>query len=227
MSNFALVPAYNEEKNIGEVISRLKKFKQLNIVVVDDGSTDRTYEIAKRYRVKIIRHEKNLGKAHAVKSGLKEILKKDSNPNIVLIDSDLQFDPEEATKLLKPLSTGAADFVSGYRNFNVMPFRHRLGNVVWRGFFNFFFGTNLKDTNCGYMALNGEAAAIMANSVYGGYILENSMYIKALERRLRIQQVPVKVHYKKKSKVVRGVRMVAGILIFIVREGLKYRFSKK
>lgn len=227
MANFALVPAYNEEGNIGEVISRLKKNKKLNIVVVDDGSDDETYKVAKRYRIKVIRHTKNFGKAEAVKSGLKEILKKDSNPNVALIDSDLQYDPEDAEKLLKVVSAGDADFVSGYRNFNSIPFRHRLGNFVWRNFFNFFFGTKLKDTNCGYMALNGKATKIMVGTVYGGYILENSMYIRALEYKLRVRQVPVKVHYKKKSRVGRGIRMVLGVLIFIVREGLKYRFSRK
>lgn len=224
MEAIGLVPAYNEEENIAEVIKRLKKVG-IQAVVIDDGSKDRTAEIAKKSGAILIKHSRNKGKAEAIKTGFDYVLKKNIN-YAVLIDADLQYLPEEARKLLKPLKEGKADFVTGYRNWKKVPKRHRLGNWVWRSFFNFLFGTDFKDTNCGYMALSRKSIEKL-NKLYGGYILENTLFIRAIKNKLRIKQVPVTVIYKEKSTVWRGIRMVLGVLIFIVKSGIKFRLGLK
>jgi glycosyltransferase involved in cell wall biosynthesis len=219
----ALVPAYNEEKNIYELIRRLKKMK-FNVVVVDDGSKDRTYELAKKAGAIVIRHKKNKGKGEALRTAFR-YAKRKKIKNIVIIDADLQYLPEEARKLLKPIKNGEADLVMGFRCWKEVPFRHRIGNFIWRKTFNFLFGVDLKDTNCGFMAF-GERAIKKIKNIHGGYIIENSILADAIKNNLRIKQIPVKVFYHKVSKIPRGIRVVLGVLIFIILEGIKYKLSK-
>ena len=225
METVALVPTYNEEKNIAEVLQHLKKLRGVQTIVIDDGSNDRTVEIARKSGAKIIRHDYNKGKGEAIKTGFEYVLKHgDGMKYVVLIDADMQYLPDDMPKILKPLKESKADFVIGSRNWSNVPFRHRLGNFVWRTTFNLMFGTSLTDTNCGYMALTKRAVQRVKN-VHGGYIIENKMIADAVRSGLRIKQVPVRIFYRHKSKIKRGVRVVAGVLIFIITEGIKYRLG--
>lgn len=223
-----IFPAYNEEKNIRFVIREARKYLDNPlIVVVDDGSKDRTSQLAKGEKAIVLRHERNKGKGEAVKTGIKFILKNHPNVDVlILADSDRQYLLEDAPKLSTPIKEGKADIVVGARNWREVPFRHRLGNFIWRKTFNFLFKTGFRDTNCGYMALNRKGAKLLLKHIYGGYILENSILIGCLKSKLKIVQKPVRVVYKRKSGIRRGVRMVLGVLIFIIKEGLKYRTLK-
>jgi len=221
--DYAIVPAFNEEKNIYEVVTRLKRMG-FKVIVVDDGSRDRTYEMAKKAGAFVLRHEINKGKGEALKTAF-EYARKKKIKSFVVVDADLQYLPEEARKVLEPIKRKKADFVMGCRNWREVPFRHKLGNFVWRTFFNILYGTNFKDTNCGYMAF-GEKAIEKIKNIHGGYIIENSILNDAIKFGLKIKQVPVKVFYHKKSEIKRGIRVVLGVLIFILKEGLKFRLSK-
>ena len=98
MKSIALVPAFNEEKTIREVITRLKNVN-LNSIVVDDGSVDKTDEIAKKSGAIVIKHLQNKGKGKALKTGFKYISKNYRDvDNIVIVDSDLQYHPEESIR---------------------------------------------------------------------------------------------------------------------------------
>lgn len=227
MGYYLLFPAYNEEKNIGKVLKEaITLVPKDRIVVVDDGSIDRTREIVKSFGVFLISHPVNKGKAEAIKTGLKFLLRKKDFKGVAICDSDGQYSVRDALRLLEPIKNGKADFVMGFRNFKNIPFRHRLGNLVWRSFFNFLFGTKFFDTNCGLMAMNRKAAEIIVNKIYGGYILENSVLIAVLKEGLQTDQILVEVSYKRKRGLMSGIRIVLGVLIFILQEGLKYRLLK-
>ena len=144
---------------------------------------------------------------------------------VIVVDSDMQYFPEDGTALLKPLENGEADFVMGKRNWKSVPLRHRIGNFVWKTTFNVLFGTRLEDTNCGFVAMTHNAMEKIKN-IYGGYIIENSMLSNAIKNNLRVKQVLVRVRYKHISHIPRGIQMVLGVLIFILREGISYRFGK-
>jgi len=221
--DYAIVPAYNEEKNIYKVVTRLRELG-FKAIVVDDGSRDRTYKLAKKAGTIVLRHKINKGKGEALRTAF-EYAKMRKIKNFVIIDADLQYLPEEAKRVLEPIKKKEADFVMGYRNWREVPFRHRLGNFVWRTLFNILYGTNFKDTNCGYMAF-GEKAIAEIENIHGGYIIENSILNDAIRKGLRIKQVPVKVFYHKKSEIRRGIRVVLGVLFFILKEGMKYRLNK-
>jgi glycosyltransferase involved in cell wall biosynthesis len=226
MSKSAIIlPAYNEEENIEVVIKEAKKFLPNSfIVVVDDGSKDRTFELAKKSGVIVLRHEKNKGKGEAIKTGFNYL--KDKNIDYIIVaDTDRQYDIKDAPKFIKTLEEGKADFVMGKRDWSKVPFRHRFGNLIWRKCFNLLFKKKLEDTNCGFVAFSRKAMEKMKDYIHGGYILESEMLIAMVKNNLKIAQVPVKVSYRKKSGISRGMRMVLGVLIFILIEGIKYRLK--
>ena len=221
-----LIPAYNEEKNIEEVVALTKKHLEgSKILVVDDGSEDRTSELAKKSGAIVIRHEVNRGKGESLKTGFEYILKElKESKYIIISDADMQYTPEESPKILWPLLTGQADFVMGARDWSKVPFRHRLGNFVWRVSFNLLFGQRLKDTNCGFVAMN-RATLVKMNNVFGRYTIDNAMLIDCIKNKLRIEQAPVSVYYKQLSKTARGIRMVVEVWSFIISAGIKYRLK--
>ena len=227
MSRFAIIPAYNEEKNIEEVIKKVSKLG-INPIVVDDGSTDNTFNICDNNGAIVIRHDTNKGKGEAIKSGFDYLIKNHPEfTHLVIMDADMQYHPEEALAILNTLENNNSDLVMGHRYWENVPFRHRLGNFVWRNAFNILFGTTLKDTNCGMMGLNRDAVEKLKDHILGGYIVDNSILIGAVKNSLKIDQTPVKVNYHRKSKVFRGVRVVLGVLLYILKEGLKYRLRRR
>lgn len=218
-----LIPAYNEAENIETVIKRVRKLKIIDhIVVVDDGSKDNTSSLAKTSNATVLRHKTNRGKGEALKTGFEYILKKPKVKYTVVIDADLQYYPEDSKLLLRPLIDGKADFVMGYRNWSEVPLLRRLGNFLWRLSFNLLFRTSLKDTNCGFVALSRHAIKNI-RKIYGGYIIDNAMLIECLKNEIKIAQVRVRIIYGKKSEIIKDIRMLIGNLIFIIKEGIKYR----
>jgi glycosyltransferase involved in cell wall biosynthesis len=226
MSKSAIIlPAYNEEENIEIVIKEAKKFLPNSlIIVVDDGSKDRTFELAKKSGVIVLRHEKNRGKGEAIKTGF-NYLKDKTIDYFIVADTDRQYSIRDAPKFLKALKEERADFVMGKRDWSKVPLRHRFGNLIWRTTFNFLFGKKLEDTNCGFVAFSKKAMEKIKDYIHGGYILEDEMLVAAVKNNFKIAQVPVGVSYRKRSGFLRGIRMVLGVLIFILVEGIKYRLK--
>lgn len=220
----ALVPAFNEAQNIREVIYHLRKHPDVDIIVVDDGSKDRTAEIVKQHKVILLRHSYNKGKGEAIKTGINYVLKNHPAEFIVVVDADMQYYPSEAIKLLEPLKKNEADFVAGFRNPKKIPYANRMGDGGWKWLFNLVFGTNYFDTNCGLIGFNRKAARAILKNTYGGYIIENAIKIKVAEAELRIAQVPVNVTYGKR-RIAKFARMFVGNSLFIFIEGIKYRIK--
>lgn len=217
----AIIPAYNEEKNIEEVVRRVKKQNVLPIVV-DDGSKDKTYEIARKLTI-TLKHKKNRGKGFAVKTGIEYAQKKIKNLEaIVLIDADLQHLPEEIPLLIKKLEK--YDFVQGCRDWSKVPLRHKLANFLWRTTFNIIFGANVKDLGNGFIAMKPYVAEKIAKELGGGYIIEAKMLKECIKNNFRIGYARVTVVYKRISKFYRGIKMTFRVLFYIIKEGLKYRF---
>jgi len=221
-----LLPAYNEEKNIGIVVKQAKKyFPDSEIIVVDDGSEDKTKEIALKNGVRVLRHKKNKGKGVALKTGFNYFLNKNNVDTILVADSDRQYSIKDAPNLLEPLKKGKADYVVGCRDWSVVPFRHRMGNFVWRNIFNILFRTRLKDTNCGFIAMRSDVAEKM-NIGKGGYIIDNYMLMQAMKNKFKIINAPVSIDYNHIREIPVGIKMVAGVAFFILKEGIKYNLNK-
>jgi len=227
----ALIPAYNEEENIEEVVRKTIK-QEMFPLVVDDGSTDRTAELASKSGAKVIKNDLGKGKAYAMRKGL-EYIKNKSNFSdykcVVIIDADLQYRPEEAKKLINPILKGKK-IVKGSRNFHKIPFRHMLGNMVWRKFYNIFSEVEIKDPCCGFIALSKEVVEkINLKKLSGGYIGDSSLLFEitnnGFNKEKYIEQPTVSVKYKNISPIGRGIRMVLGVLLFILMSGLKRKLG--
>ena len=158
-----LVPAYGEAATIATVVRRVLDLGlDAEIIVIDDGSVDGTAQIVQGIAerapgVRLIRHEQNRGKGAAVRTGIAA-----STGAIVLIqDADLEYDPADIPKLLKPLVSGVADVVYGTRLRGGEPqrahlFWHYAGNRFLSLLTNVLFNTTISDMEVGYKAFDGD-----------------------------------------------------------------------
>ena len=161
-----IIPIYNEEKTIGKVIQRCINADKLGltyeIIIVNDCSNDKsvyiTESFAERYEhIRLINHQKNIGKGGALKSGFES-----ANGNILLIqDGDLEYNPKDYPKLLTPIIDGNADVVYGSRfrtssETRVLYFWHRIANGILTTFSNMFTNLNLSDMETGYKLFTKE-----------------------------------------------------------------------
>ncbi|MCH8329469.1 MAG: glycosyltransferase family 2 protein, partial [Nanoarchaeota archaeon] len=151
---FAIIPAYNEEKRINKVIKETKKYVD-NVIVVDDGSKDKTKDIAKKGKAVVLRHLVNLGKGAALKTGCDYAVKNKADI-IIAIDADAQHDPNEIPKFLENIKK--YDVVLAYRKPNKnMPFVLKFGNLFLNKTISFLYGIKIKDSQCGYRAFTAKA----------------------------------------------------------------------
>ena len=159
-----VVPVYNEKDTIERILSRVIDASVYNmekeIIVIDDFSTDGTREILKKYSgntVKIYYHEQNKGKGAALKTGFGKV----TGDAVIIQDADLEYDPQDYEKLLKPLIDGKADVVFGSRFMGGEPHRviyfwHYLGNKFLSMFSNMFTNLNLTDMETCYKLFKKE-----------------------------------------------------------------------
>jgi glycosyltransferase involved in cell wall biosynthesis len=214
---WVVIAAYNEEKNIGKVIDRTKKFCN-NIIVVDDGSRDNTYKIAKSKDVIVLRHIVNLGKGAAAKTGCGFALKKGAKV-LILMDGDGQHEPKEIPKFLKALKD--KDIVFGYRKFTkTMPIMFRFGNKFINIATKLLYGLDLKDTQCGYRALTAEAYKKVRWSSTS-YAMESEMIANAGKHNLRYGEIQIQTIYPEKYKgttVIDGIKIVFNMLLWRLKK---------
>jgi glycosyltransferase involved in cell wall biosynthesis len=148
-----VIPAYNEAKTIGGIVSRAKKYGA--VVVVNDASRDNTAAVAKKAGAVVVTHPQNRGLGAALRTGFDAALKRGFDI-IVTIDADGQHKPEEIPKLISKVGEGY-DFVLGSRDLLHYPFIKKLGNFFLNLFTNLIAGTNLKDTESGFRAFKKDA----------------------------------------------------------------------
>ena len=147
----AVIPAYNEEKTVGDVVRRAKKYVD-EVVVVNDGSKDRTGKVAKKAGATVLNHKVNQGFGAALRTGMKYALRKKADV-IILLDADGQHKPEDIPKFVKAVRSGY-DFVLGERDLRKYPLIKKIGNLFLTLAADFISGTYLRDTESGYRAFS-------------------------------------------------------------------------
>jgi Glycosyltransferases involved in cell wall biogenesis len=212
----AVIPAFNEEENIAKVIIKAQKYAN-KIIVVDDGSSDMTSEIAEKLGAIVYKHKENLGKGEALKTGF-ELAKKMDFDVLVTLDADGQHDPEEIPILIEPIVKGEADMVIGSRKINKseMPFHRRLGNKILDSATQLVAKIKINDTQSGFRAYTKQAIEKLEIKDHGMGV-ESQLIIEAIEKNLRIKEVPVKVKYGKGHSTYNFLRHGSYVLLTILR----------
>jgi len=195
---FIVIPAYNEEERIDKVISKLRKNNYKNIVVVDDGSQDKTLKICENQAVYLLKHSINRGQGAALQTGITFALQKEADI-IVTFDADGQFLAEEIKDLLMPIKKKEVDIVLGSRFLGKaenMPFLKKsvlkLGVLVVR----ILYGIKVTDSQSGFRAMSSNSAKkikITADKMeHAGEIFH-----EIIKKNLKYKEVPITVIYDK------------------------------
>ena len=211
----AIIPAYNEGISIGSMILKTKMYVD-RVIVVDDGSTDRTAEIAILAGAELMKHEINMGKGKALKTGF-ECSK--GAEIILTLDGDGQHKTADIPKLLNPIIDGEADVVNGsrylYGNGKNTPTYRRVGQNVLDKATNFNANSNVTDSQSGFRAFAAHTLPVFKFRE-SGYGIESEMIAEASEAGFRIVEVPIGVRYdvngSKKNPVTHGVGVLVKIL---------------
>jgi glycosyltransferase involved in cell wall biosynthesis len=187
-----IIPAYNEVATIGQVLDRVQALDlDRQIVVVDDGSTDGTGEVAaSRPDVRVIR-QRNRGKGAAIRAAIPHV----EGEIAVIQDADMEYDPADVPALIEPLLTGVADVVYGSRLVGGKPqrahlFWHRVGNRFLSLATGVLFNTTLTDMETGYKAFRTDVLRSL-DLREDDFAIEPEITAQISKRRLRIYELPI------------------------------------
>ncbi|MGB0389320.1 MAG: glycosyltransferase family 2 protein [Ardenticatenaceae bacterium] len=211
----ALIPAYNEARFIGSVVIRAREYVD-HVLVVNDGSSDATAEIARAAGAEVLNMPKNVGKAKAVTEGLRYVRR--LRPTAVaMIDGDGQHNPEQIPNLLAPVEMGEADMVIGSRFIGIksqIPKWRMVGQHTLTAVTNVTSGIYSTDSQSGFRAFSPQALPFMEFQAKG-FSLESEMQFIAGENLLRVAEVPISVVYAeppKRNPVSHGLQVLNGVL---------------
>jgi glycosyltransferase involved in cell wall biosynthesis len=218
---YAVLPAYNEELVIGSVILLTRQYVE-HVIVVDDGSSDRTAEIAELAGADVVRLDHNTGKAYALLLGLRRAREKGCAV-AVMLDADGQHDPNEIQRVAKLVSIGKADLVIGSRFLKKnggIPAYRQLGQKTLDLFTNLGAKTKITDSQSGFRALSCQALDNL-DFKSDGYNVESDMINHFSTMGLPIMEVPISVNYDVPNKhkmhpVTHGVSVFTRLINLIL-----------
>lgn len=194
-----IIPALNEEKTIVDVITAiptvLAGISRISVLVVDDGSTDYTADLARKNGAIVVSHPKPMGVGAAFHTGIKEALQLGAD-YIVNIDADGQFNPKDIPALLAPIQAGQAEFVTASRfakpeYMPQMPAIKIWGNRWMVRIINFITSKQFTDVSCGFRAYSREAALRL--TLFGKFTYTQESFIDLAFKGIAMAEVPLKV----------------------------------
>jgi len=218
-----LMPVYNEESTIEKIIDKVKRVNiDKQIIIVDDGSTDRTGDILEKFKhgdIKIIQHARNQGKGTAIRTAIPYV----EGEVTIIQDADLEYDPEDYHRLIRPITEGKAEIVYGSRflKFNkAIYFRYVLGNKFLTWLINGLYHSRITDSYTCYKAFKTE---VLRNLTLHSkrFEFEAEVTVKSLKKRYEIQEVPISYSPRtlREGKKIGWKDALSGLLTIV-----KYRF---
>jgi len=213
----AAIPAFNEEKYIGTVVLKTRQYVD-EVVVVDDGSTDQTANVARLAGATVIQHQQNKGYGASLQTLLAEAKKRDLNI-FILLDADSQHNPDEIPHLIKPISEGF-DLVIGSREGQRagIPRYRRIGQRVISYFSGILSGKKLADSESGFRVFSRKAIAVL-DLRENGMAVSAETIAKAAEKGLKITERPISVRYTRDGStlhpVIHGFEVLGRIIAMI------------
>jgi len=215
MKIIVTIPAFNEEKSIGSVIKNIREVMtkhnyNYKILVVNDGSTDKTADVAKKMGAVVYTHPKNYGLAETFMSEIKKCLELKADV-VVHIDADGQYLPEEIPRLLNEVKNGY-DLVLGSRimgKIEYMPMIKRIGNIAFSKAVSQITNIKITDAQTGFRAFTKEVAKSVP--IRSDHTYTQEQIIRAVRGKFKIKEVPV--HFKKRDGKSRLIKNTVGYAI--------------
>ena len=223
-----VIPVFNEELTIGNVIDRLTVVMQENgfnyeIIVVDDCSADSSLEVSKSHDVKVFPLENHVGKGYTLRLGFA----KAKGEIITTIDSDGSHRPEELPKLLTPIMQNKADLVIGSRYSSQNPVAAKKLNAAGVRLFNFLIKiltrVNVSDSQSGYRVIKASLLRSMRLKS-SGYEIESEMLVKTARKGFRVKEVPISFEQRtygtsRLDPAADGFKILLSIVLSWMRSG--------
>lgn len=221
----AIIPAFNEEEALPDVIAKTLKYVD-KVIIVNDGSIDKTAEVAIGAGAEVINHSTNLGKGEALKSGFQAVR---DDSIIITIDGDGQHNPDEIPDLIKPIIENGADLVNGSRYMNGpeenTPAYRRVGQRVLDIATNISAGIKVTDSQSGFRAFSPKSKdCFRFNDT--GFGIESEMLVDAAEAGLKIVEVPITVRYDVDGSTKDPITHGVGVLLKITKDKIVRTFKK-
>jgi len=201
MKSLIVIPAFNEEKNLGKLLERLSSiFPLKNVLVVDDGSSDKTSLITRKAGSKSLRFPENQGKGSALRAGC-DFAVKNGYEAVITMDADGQHDPGEIPEFLDNLTKLNTDLIIGTRkqNLSEMPYLRFLVNKTTSLVTSILAGVRINDSQSGYRLIK-RSLIEKINLKTGRFQTETEMIIKAARAGFNIKEIPIKTIYFDKFK---------------------------
>lgn len=203
-----VIPVYNEEKTIREVLEQLPKDNQYEIVVVDDNSSDNSIQeilkVQEQNPIRLIKHNKNEGYGSALLTGIKN-----ANGKIVLtMDADGQHRPDDIFNLIQPIIKGEADITIGSRylgSYNYkLPIATIFGELILEKLMKLIFRQKIKNNQGGFRAFNRKSLNIFNDIVFKDYAFTTEILLQAALKEYKIKECPITLKNRKygSSKII-------------------------
>jgi len=217
-SNFTLsivIPVYNEEKSIRNILNLIPFDDGIEIIVVDDGSTDKSVQGAMESNksIKLIKLDENQGYGNAILTGIKNT----SGDIVITMDADGQHNPNDIYRLIEPILNDEADICIGSRylgqcNYNI-PFLTRVGECIIEKSLQILFRLKVRNNQSGYRALKRETASIFDDIKFNGFTFATEVLIKSKLKGYRLKEVPIVLEPRKYGmSKIRLVKLVITLI---------------
>jgi glycosyltransferase involved in cell wall biosynthesis len=215
----ALIPAYNAERFVGEVVRRAAE--HVPVLAVNDGSRDGTLAVLRSTQAIVVDQQPNQGKGAALRRGFREILER-GGAAVITLDADGQHDPTEIPLFIRRFRDTGADLIIGERDFSQMPLVRRTSNTVGRRAFSWALGRHVPDNQSGYRLLSRRLMEAVLGSGESGFEFEMDMILVCLERGWPIDGVPIRTIYGEEKSNIRPLQHVVHFFR-MVREARRAR----
>jgi glycosyltransferase involved in cell wall biosynthesis len=224
-----LIPVYNAEKTIYELLSRIHESaspKPLCIIVVDDGSQDKTSNILQSFDVFKIRLNENKGKGQALRVGFNAFLKKSTAEYLLCMDADLQHPVESIPNFIEQASRTRSSLIIGSRKLKigVMPLHRILSNRITSFIMSLMSGQPILDSQCGFRLIHRELLnSVLADLQQSGFQMESEFILKTARGGYKIDFVSIPTIYHNESSSIRNFQDTIKFISFVLKNLMKQK----